>query len=95
MSRLRRETLYEDERPKHKAKSPADVETTVPPTDKNGEIVNALLVKARKKADKESEVVEFLRKGTKVKILGQEKGFYKISISETEGYIMSEYIKEE
>lgn len=96
MPRSRREKTYDEEKPKRRVKSPAGVETTVPPTVINGEVTNALLVKVRENPDKESKVVAFLRKGTHVNILEKMDGFHKIEIVgiEIPCYIMSEYIKE-
>lgn len=77
--------------------SPAEVETTtVPPTVRNGEIINALHVKVRRDPSFESEVLEILRKGDKVKILEKGVGFWKIKTSTNPiAYIAAEYIKEE
>lgn len=77
-------------------KSPAEVETTVPPTAKNGIVVNCLNVNVRKWPSFESQVLEILSKGDVVKITGKRKGFYKVSTNKTSvGYISSDFIKEE
>lgn len=76
--------------------SPAEMETPVPPTVRNGEIVNTLQVRVRKEPSFESEVVEVLRKGDKVKILKREGDFWKVSTSMNKiAYISSEFIKED
>lgn len=77
--------------------SPAEVETTtVPQTVINGEIVNTLHVKVRRDPNFESEVLEVLRKGDKVKILEKGTDFWKVSTSVNKiAYISSEFIKEE
>lgn len=77
--------------------SPAEVETTtVPPTVTNGEIVNTLHVKVRREPSFESEVLEVLRKGDKVKVLEKGNDFWKVSTSVNNiAYISSEFIKEE
>ena len=77
--------------------SPAEVETsTVPPTVTNGEIVNTLHVKVRREPSFESEVLEVLRKGDKVKVLEKENDFWKVSTSVNKiAYISSDFVKEE
>lgn len=77
--------------------SPAEVETTtVPPTVTNGEIVNALYVKVRREPNFDSEVLEVLRKGDKVKVMEKGNIFWKVSTSINKiAYISSEFIKEE
>lgn len=78
-----------------KEESPAQEETTGPETI-NGIIVNRLNVNVRKESDLESEVLEVLRKGDKVTILGKENGFHKVSTSTNSiAYISSDFIKEE
>lgn len=79
--------------------SPAKEETAVPPTVRNGVIVtpnNILYVKVRKKPSFDSEPIEVLRKGDKVKLLKKETNFWKVSTSTNKiAYISSEFIKEE
>ena len=77
--------------------SPAEVETkTAPLTVTNGEIVNTLHVKVRREPSFESEVLEVLRKGDKVKVLEKGNDFWKVSTSVNKiAYISSEFIKEE
>lgn len=73
----------------------AQEETTGPETI-NGIIVNGLHVKVRTEPNFESDVLDVLRKGDKVTILGKENGFYKISIKPNKvAYISSDFIKEE
>lgn len=73
--------------------SPAEVETT---TVTNGEIANTLHVKVRREPSFESEVLEVLRKGDKVKVLEKGNDFWKVSTSVNNiAYISSEFIKEE
>lgn len=100
----RRESIYEEMnnpvktgvREKTTAKSPAEVETMVSETIKNGIIVGALNVNVRKGPSLESEVLEVLRKGDKVKILDKDDKFYKISTSVNPvAYISFDFIKEE
>lgn len=89
---------YYDEEPltEIKEESPSDVETTVPPTVTNGEIINALNVKVRKTPNPESKVLEVLRKGDKVKVLEKGDDFWKVSTSVNKiAYISSNFIKEE
>lgn len=104
MTRMRKETFYDEpiystkrrETRKTAAKSPAEVETMVSETIRNGIIVGALNVNVRKGPSMESEVLEVLRKGDKVRILDKENKFYKISTSVNRiAYIFSDFIKEE
>lgn len=75
--------------------SPAEVEKNGPET-KNGILVNSLHVKVRKEPSYESDVLEILRKGDKVVVLGKSEGFYKVSTSVNKiAYISSDFIKEE
>lgn len=75
--------------------SPAEVETTGPETT-NGTIINSLFVKVRREPSFESEVIEVLRKGDTVVVLGKEGDFYKVATSVNKtAYISSEFIKEE
>lgn len=76
--------------------SHAEVETAGPETI-NGVIINALLVNVRKGPSTDSEVVEILRKGDKVSILGTEKGYYKVTTSVNKEVYISSYfvVKEE
>lgn len=76
-------------------KSHAEVETSGPETI-NGIIANAGLVNVRKKPDPESEVLETLRMGDKVTILGRDGGYYKVRTSvHREAYISVSLVKEE
>lgn len=75
--------------------SPAELETTGPET-KNGTVANSLYVNVRKEPSYESDVLEVLRKGDKVIVLGKSGEFYKVSTSVNKiAYISSEFIKEE
>lgn len=75
--------------------SHAEVETAGPETI-NGTIANAALVNVRKKPDPESEVLETLRMGDKVTILGEDGGYYKVRTSvHREAYISVRFVKEE
>ena len=75
---------------------PAKVETMDPKT-RNGIIVGAMNVKVRRKPKlDEDNVVEILRQGDKVKILGETKEFYKVSTSvNRDVYIFKPFVKEE
>lgn len=76
-------------------KSSAEVKTTGPETI-NGVIVNSLFVKVRKEPNFESETVETLNKGMKVKILEKGKDFWKVSTSLNDvAYIASDFIEED
>lgn len=73
--------------------SHAEVETAGPETI-NGVISNASLVNVRSKPDLDSEVLEVLREGDKVVVLGVERNFYKVSTSvNKEVYIHGNYVK--
>lgn len=75
--------------------SHAEVETAGPETI-NGIIANAVLVNVRKKPDPGSEVLETLRMGDKVTILGRNGGYYKVRTSiHREAYISVSLVKEE
>lgn len=75
--------------------SPAELETTGPET-KNGTVANSLYVNVRKEPSYESDVLEVLRKGDKVIVLGKSGDFYKVSTSVNKiAYISSDFIKEE
>lgn len=91
--------VKEEVKEETKEESPVKVETPVPPTVKNGVIIttgNTLHVKVRKEPNFKSETLEVLRKGDKVKLLGKETGFWKVSTSTNKiAYISSEFIKEE
>ena len=75
--------------------SPAEVETTGPET-KNGIIDGAMNVKVRREPRIDANnVVEILRKGDKVTILGKVDGFYMVSTSVNNvAYISSDFIRE-
>lgn len=73
---------------------PAEVETTGPET-KNGIVKDCLHVKVRNRPSYDSDVVEVLRKGDKVKILGKVGDFYRVSTSvNNDAYISSDFIEE-
>lgn len=75
--------------------SHAEVEAAGPETI-NGIIANAGLVNVRKKPDPGSEVLETLRMGDKVTILGRNGGYYKVRTSaHREAYISVSLVKEE
>lgn len=75
--------------------SPAEVEKNGPET-KNGIVTNTLHVKARRGPSSESEVVEILRKGDRVAIIGKVDGYYKVRTSVNYPvYISSDFITEE
>lgn len=77
-------------------KSPAEMETTVPPTVINGKVVNALNVNVRRGPSLDSEVLEVLTKGDKVKVLEKRKYFWKVSTSANKiAYISSAFVEEE
>lgn len=76
--------------------SPAEVEMNGPET-KNGIIDGAMFVKVRREpwAD-DDNILEVLRNGDKVTILGKVDGFYKVSTTMNKiAYISSSFIKEE
>lgn len=75
--------------------SPAEMETTGPETI-NGIIINSVHVRARREPNIESDVIELLRKGDHVKILGNVDGFYKVeTFANNIAYILSDFVKEE
>lgn len=75
--------------------SPAEVETTVPETDKYGKIANALHVNVRKEPNLQAEVLEVLREGDQVKLLDKLPNFWEVSTStHSIAYIASEFIEE-
>lgn len=76
--------------------SSAKVETNGPET-KNGIIYGAMFVNVRREPwTDDGNVLEVLRKGDKVTILGMINGFYKVSTSMNKvAYISSDFIKEE
>lgn len=82
-----------DEDEKNTEYSPAEVEKNGPET-KNG--ITTKLVNLRKEPSFESDVVEVLSKGERVKINGKAKGFYKVEtrLNHT-AYVSSDFIKEE
>lgn len=75
--------------------SPAEVETNGPET-KYGIVEGANLVKVRREPwTDDDNVLEVLRTGDKVKILGKVDGFYKVSTAKNSvAYISSSFIKE-
>lgn len=89
------ENMFQEIEEKTTESSSAEVKKNGPET-KNGIVVNSLHVNARKEPSYESDVLELLRKGDKVIILGKEGEFYKISTSKNKiAYISSKFIKEE
>lgn len=89
------ETIKSEVTKEIKEVSSAKVKTNGPETI-NGTVVNCLSVNVRKWPSFESNVIEILTKGDKVKILGKEKGFYKVSTKNTKvAYISSDFIKED
>lgn len=79
--------------------SPAEMETTGPETINGiitGTIINSVHVRARREPNIESDVIELLRKGDHVKILGNVAGFYKVeTFTNNIAYILSDFVKEE
>lgn len=79
--------------------SPAEMETTGPETINGivtGTIINSIHVRARREPNIESDVIELLRKGDHVKILGNVAGFYKVeTFANNIAYILSDFVKEE
>lgn len=74
---------------------PAEVETDGPET-KNGIVKDCLHVKVRKEPGYDSDVLEILRAGDKVTILGKVGNFYRVSTSvNRDAYISSEFVGEE
>lgn len=84
------EILGEEE----KEESPAEMETTGPET-KNGIIENSLIVNLRREPSLESPVLEVLNRGDKVTIVDKKDNFYKVSVRNRIGYILSDFVKEE
>lgn len=79
----------------HKERSLAEVETHGPET-KNGTVINSLHVNVRTKPSLDSDVVEVLRKGDVVTIIGRKGDFYKITNEAGRiAYISSDFIQEE
>lgn len=75
--------------------SPAEVETTGPET-KNGIIKGSMYVNVRREPWVDENVLEVLRQGDKVKILGSVDGFYKVSTSTYKiAYISKDFVEEE
>lgn len=75
--------------------SPAEVETTGPET-KNGIIKGSMYVNVRREPWVDENVLEVLRLGDKVKILGTVDGFYKVSTSAHKiAYISKDFVEEE
>lgn len=76
--------------------SPAKVETNGPET-KNGIVVGSMYVKVRKEPRKdEDNVLEILRQGDRVTILGSARGFYKVETNVNRlGFISKDFVKEE
>lgn len=75
-------------------KSPVEVETNGPETI-NGTIINSFTVRMRRDPSFESDVLEVLSGGTKVKILDTIGEFYKILYRKRIGFIASKFIKED
>lgn len=74
--------------------SPAEVEATGPET-KNGTVANSLTVKLRRGPSLKHDTLEVLNKGDKVTILDKVDNFYKVSVNNRIGYILSDFVKEE
>ncbi len=75
--------------------TPAEVESNGPET-KNGIITNSLFVNVRKEPNIESDSVEVLRRGDKVKLIKKVAGFYEVNTSVNKHvYISSDFIEEE
>lgn len=75
--------------------SPAEVETPVPNTEKNGKIANTLYVNVRKEPNLQAEVLEVLREGDQVKLLDKLPNFWEVSTStHSVAYVASEFIEE-
>lgn len=71
-------------------------ETKTEPKTVNGVVHGASLVNVRKEPKKEDgNVVDRLREGDKVEIVGKEDEFYKINYGRRVGYISCEFCKEE
>lgn len=76
-------------------KSLTEKETTGPET-KNGIIVNSVFVKVRKEPNFESDVLEILPKGDKIRIIDSLDNFYKVETpSKKIAYICSDFVEEE
>ena len=97
MARGRR-TNYDDNMSENvkkdfKEKALAEVRALVPET--NNRIITKL-VNLRREPNFDSDVVDILRKGARVKILEKTKDFYKIKFAgDRTAYVFSDFIKEE
>lgn len=91
-----RDKIDKEIKEEKKARSSAEMKTTGPETSKRGVVnSNCVYVKVRKEPSFEAEVLELLKKGAEVTILGKEKGFYKVSTRMTPvAYIALDFIKE-
>ena len=75
--------------------SPAEVETTGPET-KHGIIKGSMYVNVRREPWVDENVLEVLRLGDKVRILGAVDGFYKVSTTAHKiAYISKDFVEEE
>lgn len=88
---------YDTESKKEKKVLPSTETEAMVPETKTGTIVNSVVVKVRKAPNLESDVLEVLRKGDKVRIHKKlDNGFYKISTSVNgSAFILSDFIKED
>lgn len=83
-----------DEMKETTSETPTKDESTGPDTV-NGEIYNAACVNVREYPKPMAKVLEVLNKGEKVKIMGKESGFCKVSTPNGFiGYIVAMYVKE-
>lgn len=73
--------------------SSAEVETMAPET-KEGKIVNALFVNARKEPSAKAEVYVELRRGDEVTIVGKVGNYYQIEINYSQtAYVNADYVE--
>lgn len=88
--------ILRDEVVEEVTESPAPVETNGSPKTRTGVVILTSYVRVRQAASMESEVLEVLRGGDKVVILGKKNGFYEVKTSNNPiGYISSDFLKEE
>lgn len=75
--------------------SPPNLESNGPET-KNGIIYNSLFVKLRESPNPQSEVMDVLRNGDRVVIIGKEREFYEVLAKDNlHGYIFYKFLREE
>lgn len=90
------EEILSEEAIQKKEESPAKVETSRNQIIRTGVVVNTSYVNVRKAANPEADVLEILRGGDKVAIIGDSKDFYKVKTSTNPvAYISSDFLKEE